>query len=143
MRTRSNLAEGEEAEVMMAPLIDCVFLLIIFFLVTSVMKKIEKELPMDLPDSAAAIKTPKESDLFIIGVDRAGQIHVHGEQVSLDTLHTKLREIAQQKEPRRIRIDGDRMTPFQNIVYVLDLCQFEGLKNIGVHTSDESGTPMR
>jgi biopolymer transport protein ExbD len=33
-----------------------------------------------------------------------------------------------------VRIDGDRRTPYQHIVHVLDLCQFEGLTQVSMHT---------
>ncbi len=131
---------SNDTEVQMAPLIDCVFLLIIFFLVATTMKKIDKELPVQLPDSGAAIEVSREDSLVIIGLDRAGGVYWGAEPVSHEVLHHKLREVANINKNQRIRIDGDRQTPFQSLVYVLDLCQFEGLNHVGIHTSaDRSG----
>jgi len=134
---RLDLEEGENPEVQMAPLIDCVFLLIIFFLVSTTMKKHEKELDLRLPESAAAIERPRPGDLFVIGIDRAGHYYIGSQPVGLQMLHDKLKEVAHENKHRRVRIAGDLATPFQHIVHVLDLCQFEGLQNVGIHTRDE------
>jgi biopolymer transport protein ExbD len=131
------------AEVQMAPLIDCVFLLLIFFLVATTLKKIEKELPLQLPDSAAAVKRRVEENLLIIGVDESGKLYLGAEAVSLDMLHRRLREAAARNPSQRVRVDGDRMTRFQDVVHILDLCQFEGLRNVGIHTRKEAERPGR
>ena len=52
-----QLSESDsDDEVQMAPLIDCVFLLLIFFLVATKLKKVEPEVPIELPVSGAAIE---------------------------------------------------------------------------------------
>jgi biopolymer transport protein ExbD len=49
-------------------------------------------------------------------------------------LHDVLKREAARDPQRRIRIDGDEQVPYQEIVHVLDLCQFEGFTNIALHT---------
>lgn len=132
MRVRYD--EDEAIEVQMAPLIDCVFLLLIFFLVATTLKKVEKELPVELPESQAAIQVQAREDLFTIGIDAAGQTYLKAEKVSLSMLRQHLQQAAARDKTQRVRIDVDRATPAQYIVHVLDLCQFEGLTNVGIHT---------
>jgi len=131
---RIDLSNDEPVEISMAPLIDCVFLLLIFFLVATTLKKIEKELPIELPQAAASLSTQVEDRMLIVGVDKMGAVYLNAERVSTETLHRRLKEAALANPNQRIRIDGDRSAPFQYIVRILDLCQFEGLKNVGVHT---------
>lgn len=131
---RLRYEEDEAIEVQMAPLIDCVFLLLIFFLVATTLKKIEKELPVELPESQAALEVQVQEDLFTIGLDAAGQTYIKAEKVSLSMLRQQLQQAAAQDKTQRVRIDTDRATPAQYIVHVLDLCQFEGLTNVGIHT---------
>lgn len=131
---RLRVEEDEPVEVAMAPLIDCVFLLLIFFLVATTLKKIEKELPIELPQSAASIDSRVEDTSLIIGVDKAGSIYVGSDRVTLSMLHDQLRSAAAINPQQRVRIDADRATPFENVVHILDLCQFEGLTNVGLHT---------
>ena len=134
---RIDLQDDEAVEVQMAPLIDCVFLLIIFFLVSTVMKKLERELPVDLPRPATRIsrEVKKDAEMLIIGIDRQGQFHLGANPVSLELLHATLRETAAQNPLKRVRIDGDRYAPFESAIHILELCQLEGLKNVGIHTA--------
>lgn len=136
---RIDLQDDETVDVQMAPLIDCVFLLIIFFLVSTVMKKLEKELPVDLPRPATQIsrEVKKEAEMLIIGVDRQGRFHLGSNPVGLEMLHSRLKETAATNPLKRIRIDGDRLAPFESVVHLLELCQLEGLKNVGIHTARE------
>jgi len=132
MRIRKQ--DDEVVEVQMAPLIDIVFLLLIFFLVATTMKKIEKELPLELPQSAAAIEQPQEEEMLILGVNKAGQKYLGSDPVGTETLHNRLREAAARDPRQRVRIDADRATPYENVVELIEFCQFEGLRNVGLHT---------
>ena len=134
---RTELDDAEEIEVQLAPLIDCVFLLLIFFLVATTLKEIRKELPIELPEASAAVAVATPVEPLVIAVDADGNLYLGSEPVGLEVLHSHVRTVAQQNPNRRVRIDGDRVTPFQHIVHVMDLCQFEGLTNIGVHIADE------
>ena len=131
-----EMDQQEEADVQMAPLIDCVFLLLIFFLVAATLKKAHKEVEIILPHSAAAEETKSKHDTLIIEITRDGTVHLEGEPVTQRLLHKRLREAATENPNRRVRIDADRRTAFQHIVHVLDLCQFENLNNVGVRTRD-------
>jgi biopolymer transport protein ExbD len=54
--------------------------------------------------------------------------------VSVQALHDRLRLEASHDPARPIRIDGDELARYQDIVHVLDLCQFEGFTRISLHT---------
>jgi biopolymer transport protein ExbD len=127
--------EGD-AGIQMAPLIDCVFLLLIFFLVTAALREEVIELVVDLPEAGAATKNTALEDTIVVSVTKDGAIHLQGKPVSVMTLHKELRKAAQ-KAGLRVRVDGDRAAAFSQIAYVLDLCAFEGLKNVGIRTRDK------
>ena len=129
-----NIEDDDGFDINMTPLIDTALILLTFFLVATTIKKIEKEMKVDLPASASAIEAPKEDPTLVIGVTRNGAVYLDGQPVTTEQLHSTLRQAATKDRARRVRIDGDRLTAFQDIVYVMDLCQFEGLQNIGVHT---------
>jgi len=131
---RVRLEDDEQVEVQMAPLIDCVFLLLIFFLVATTLKKIDKELPLDLPEAAAAVSKQVVDDMTIITIDRDGNIYLGLEPVGQGFLAGKLRELAAQDPNRRIRIDADRNAPIWAAVQILDICNFENLRNVGIKT---------
>jgi len=122
-------------EVQMTSLIDCVFLLLIFFLVSSQMKKLEKELPIVLPQASVTQKVKVSPDLTTVSVDKYGELYVNSIAVGAEGLRAKLREAARTNPDLRIRINGDVYAPFRSIVQVLDTCQGEGLTIVGINTA--------
>lgn len=136
---RIDLGDDEQPEIGLIALIDCIFFLLMFFMVATSFKQKEehrkdKELKVVLPRSAAALERAQAApDPLVIGVDRDGNVLLGTERVSTQALHDRLREEAARDPARPVRIDGDGRTPYQDIVHVLDLCQFEGLTNIAMH----------
>jgi biopolymer transport protein ExbD len=140
---RVKRPDDEPFEIMLIPMIDCMLVIIIFFLVATTLKSHEKELPLDLPEATAALDVQQPPDLFVIGVDKTGVPYLSTgdfiEAVDTERLHQRIREVAAATPNRRVRIDGDRETRFVDIIRVVDLCQFEGLKNVGLHTKSTPG----
>ena len=131
---RVRLEDEDDVQVQMAPLIDCVFLLLIFFLVATTLKKIERELPLELPDAAASVGKQLEDNMTIISVDRDGRLYLGSEPVGQGYLAEKLEELAAKDPNHRIRIDADRLAPIWVGVQLLDMCNFEDLHNVGIRT---------
>lgn len=135
---RIKRPDDEPFEIMLIPMIDVMLIIIIFFLVATTLKHFEKELPLELPEAAAALRQEQPPDLFIIGVDRAGVPYLSTgdfiEPVDTERLHQRLREVAAANPNQRVRIDADRAARFEDVVRIIDLCQFEGLRNVGLHT---------
>ena len=129
--------EEEHVEVQMTSLLDCVFLLLIFFLVSSQLKKVEKELPITLPDANLTHSVKATPDLITVSVDANGQLFVNSKPVGASGLRSALRDAAKENPDRRIRVNGDVFAPFRSIVQVLDTCQGEGLTVVGIHTATD------
>jgi biopolymer transport protein ExbD len=134
---RVRIEDDDAVEVQMAPLIDCVFLLISFFLVATTLKKLEKELPLQLPEAAAAVAKQVEDKMTVVSIDRDGNLYLGSEPVGQGYLGRRLHEVAGQDPQQRIRIDADRDAPMWAAVEVLDMCNFENLKNVGIRTKQE------
>ena len=139
MRVRKP--EDEPFEIMLIPMIDCMLVIIIFFLVATTLKNKQKELPLELPDASAALTVVQAPDVFVIGVDKSGKVLLGSdsfmEPVDNERLHRELRQVAQATPNRKVRIDADRNVRFEEVVRVVDLCTFEGLRNVGLHTRGE------
>jgi len=129
--------EEDEAEVSMSPLIDCVFLLLIFFLVSTMTKKENRDIDVLLPASASAAKVIPSDDFLVIGIDVEGAVFIDGEETTKTQLHLFLREISISNPSQYIRLDADETTPLHRVVEILDLCQFNHLPNVGIRTYDE------
>jgi biopolymer transport protein ExbD len=137
---RINLGDEEQPEIGLIALIDCIFFLLMFFMVATSFKqptdlKKQAELPVSLPISQVSLE-PSEAEAppLVIGVDQNGTLFLDGAPVSTQVLHGRLKQEAAANPGRRVRIDGDQLAKYQDIVHVLDLCQFERLTNISMHT---------
>lgn len=126
-----------DGEIPMTPLIDCVFLLLIFFLVSGMTKVKNKDIPIDLPASTSAEKMRPTDKQIVVGIDSSGAYYWEGEPCSTNYLHQSLREMGLTNPGQRIRIDMDRRVPFGRFVEVMDACQFHNLSNVGIRTYDD------
>jgi biopolymer transport protein ExbD len=133
MRVRTE--EDEDVSVQMAPLLDCMFLLLIFFLVATTLKKIVRELPIVLPESDAAIEAREEPDTLVLGVDRYGRFYANSVPADRKTL---LQEIARAKAARLlVRVDADRSARYSDVVEVIGLCRMRGVYDVKLHVRDD------
>lgn len=139
MRVRKP--EDESFEIMLIPMIDCMLVIIIFFLVATTLKNKQQELPVQLPDARTALTVVQPPDVFVIGVDKTGKVYLGNdnfmEPADNERLHRELRQLAQKDPQRKVRIDADRNVRFEEVARVMDLCAFEGLRNVGLHTRGE------
>ena len=127
----------EKLEIGMSSLIDCVFLLLIFFLVTTIAKKENRDIDIDLPVSTSSLDVPPDNDTMVIGVNKEKMLFYNGRPVTISELHQILLELSEENLDRRIRVDCDKAVAFSRVVEVLDLCSFRGLHNVAVRTYDE------
>ncbi len=128
--------EDGKPEVQLTSMMDCIFLMLIFFLVSSQLKKIEKEVPLTLPESDVAVSVKAEPDLLKVSVTEKGELYVGGKPVGPGGLRAALQEAAAEKPGRKVRLDGDVYAPFRAIVQVLEACRQEGLPVVGIHTAE-------
>lgn len=110
----------------MTPLIDCVFLLLVFFLVTSVFKQDKSVLKLLLPETTSEIKQEVSEGLFIELSEM--EMAVNGGVVNLETLRAKGAAIQNKKAPVALKID--KKTPYERVAQVLDVLQMEKIYNI-------------
>ena len=129
--------EEEHVEIQMTSMMDCIFLMLIFFLVSSQLKKVEKELPIELPRANTTRDVKSTPDLITVSVNKNGELFVNSKPVGDAGLKNALANAAKENPDRRIRINGDVFAPFRSIVQVLDTCQGEGLTVVGIHTATD------
>lgn len=118
----------------LAPMIDIVFLLLIFFIVTWQFSRSETELNVSVPTAEEGSELNRPKGEIIINVLSDGIIRVEGNTVDLGQLREKLAAIARQFENQPVRIRGDGKVEYQRIVEVIDTCQKAGIWNISFAT---------
>ena len=124
-------------EISMGSMTDIVFLLLIFFLVTTIAKKENRDIDIELPVSTSSLDVPPDNDTMVVGVNKEKMLFYNGRPVTISELHQILLELSEENQDRRIRVDCDKAVAFSRVVEVLDLCSFRGLHNVAVRTYDE------
>ena len=130
--------DHDDPDISMSPLIDCVFLLLIFFLVSSMTKVRNKDIPVELPVSEAAVRLRPSDRKSVIGLDAQGAFYWNGQPCTTNFLLEQLRGLCVTDPGRRIRIDMDRNAPFGRFAEVMDACQFYDLSNIGISANERT-----
>lgn len=126
MRIKRPARDGH-GEINLTPIIDMVFLLLIFFLTATKFADIERDVkirPPTVHDNRPITAIPQE---IVINIDPMGKIAIGGKEQSLDAVD-RLLEMAIKQNPRQsVVIRGDRNTIMQDAVDVLSLCEKHGI----------------
>ncbi|HUT40980.1 MAG TPA: biopolymer transporter ExbD [Gammaproteobacteria bacterium] len=133
-----NLQPGSEDEpdINLTPLIDVVFLLLIFFMVSTTFEH-QSRIQIELPE-ATADATAQEDDMLEILVDAQGRYFIGDQQVinsELKTLKTAIRKAVGTRGELPVTIRADANTPHQAVIRVLDATSQLGLTHISLATS--------
>jgi biopolymer transport protein ExbD len=110
----------------MTPIIDMVFLLLIFFLVATTYQQSERELAIALPEAEAAGPISTMLREIIINVDSQGAIIVGGQTMTLEELRMLIADAIRVNPDQKVSVRGDRDIAYGTIARVLDVCKAAG-----------------
>ncbi|MGD1916548.1 MAG: ExbD/TolR family protein [Phycisphaerales bacterium] len=110
----------------MTPIIDMVFLLLIFFLVATTYQQSERELAIALPEAEAAGPISTMLREIIININAQGEIIVGGQAISLEELRSLVADAVQVNPDQKVSVRGDKDLPYGTIARVLDVCKAAG-----------------
>jgi biopolymer transport protein TolR len=130
MWTKKGRSKGGALDV--TPLVDLVFLLIIFFLLSTTFR-VAPGIRIDLPE-AASQKIRTERKEIILTVDSSGSIYVNKDLVEPEVLSVRLAASALEDRNTTVLIKGDRNAGFGRMVDVLDRVKHAGLYRIAILT---------
>lgn len=123
--------ERESPEVIITPLIDVVFLLLIFFMVSTTFQR-DSELTIELPEATTEIVERRESPIEI-AVDVQGRYFVNGIQLvntQPKTLRQAMVDASDGRDEPQLVISADANTPVQAVITVMDVARQLGLVNL-------------
>ena len=126
---------GKKARIEMLPLIDIVFLLLVFFIYAMLSMAVHKALPVALPSSDTA-KIHKQMVLSIT-VDSEGAIHVDKDPVPLQSLAAILKEKAGKTESPGVLLFADKDLSYQDLFRVLDQITIGGIKQVSLQAETD------
>ncbi len=134
MRIRPKKQDVENVDV--SPLIDMVFILLIFFMVTTTFVK-DMKLDLNRPSAASASKS--DSKVVRVYIDNTGEVYVDNQPVQLWAIQSKLRDLLRTATEKSVLVISDETIPVETLIDVVDECRMSGAKDVAVSTSKEMG----
>ncbi len=122
-------------EINLTPLIDIVFNLLIFFLITTTFVQ-NPGIEVDLPKATQSAEQAND-DAVIVAVTEEGRLIYGGAAVSIDELREKLEEKRGEREDDTVIIQADAETPHGKVVEVMDLARQIGYRQLAIATEAE------
>jgi biopolymer transport protein ExbD len=129
-------SRADEPEVNLTPLIDVVFILLIFFMVSTTFQR-ESQIKIELPE-ASAEPMEERKELLEIVIDSQGHYFIDEQQVvnsELETLKAAIRKWLGQQTEVPVVIRADRQTPYESVVRAMDAISQLGLVQMSLATS--------
>lgn len=124
-------------DVDVSPILDMVFILLIFFMVSTTFVK---DMKIDLDRPGASSGNPAKSKAVRVYIDKSENIFVDGQQVRSWILQGKVRDMVRAGNADSILIVTDKQVSADKLVEVVDQCRLAGIKDIGVATQTEMGS---
>jgi biopolymer transport protein ExbD len=124
------------SDVDMSPLIDMVFILLIFFMVSSTFVK---DMKLDLERPGASSASRASSKVIRVYIDKTGETYVDGQPVKTWAIQGKLRDMMRASTEKSVLVVTDEGIAVQKLIDVVDQCRLSGAKDVAVATQKEVG----
>ena len=118
----------------MGPLMDIVFILLIFFVVTS---SFTRETGVDVTKPQAQSASQLEKENLLIAITREGTIHMNERQVDLASLQDILKQSLAKAPDREAVVIADKESETGVLVQVIDMCNLAGVKKVSIAAQAE------
>lgn len=122
--------QEEPDTIQMAPLIDIVFLTLVFFMTTAVYSTLESEIDIQLPTASAATQSERTQGEIYINLRENGEIVVNNKLMDLEELGQVLKRVAEYFPGGAVIIRGDNQAMLGRAIGILDLCKDADIQNV-------------
>jgi len=129
------------AGLQMTALMDVIFLLLCFFVTSSVFSQWETEISIALPTAKSATVPGRMPGEIILNVAKDGAVTVNAQTLSSDELSKRLARLARIYPGQPVVIRADRATPYEALVGVIDACRSADVWNFSLATKEDEAAP--
>ena len=128
---RKHATDEDDTEINITPMLDIVFIMLIFFIVTT---SFIKETGIEVKRPEAASGEAKSGDLILVGISTAGTIHMNGKRVDLSAVRPSVSQMRLKTPKAPVIVLADEAARASIIVRVLDECKLAGVEDISLST---------
>jgi len=130
-RFRGEPGEGEsETGIDISPLIDCIFILLLFFIVTTTFVE-ETGVEVDKPQAASSLQLEKTS--ILLAITAKGEVVYGGHEIGIGGVRALVKRLLE-KEPVPVIIQADQAVPSGVLVRVIDETKLGGASRVNLAT---------
>ena len=123
--------------VQMASLMDIVFLLLCFFVTSSVFSQWETEVSITLPTAKSATIPGRMPGEIILNLNADGQVSVNGQAITLEDITSRLARIAENFPGQPVVIRADKSCSYEKLMSLIDACRTANVWNFSLATEDD------
>ncbi len=124
--------QDEQPSLDLTPMIDVVFLLIIFFMVATKFSERERDIELELPEVASASALTSAPKQRVVTITQTGQVALDGVEVSLAGLTQRLAAARSEYPNMSVVIRGDAACAFQHVAATLAACKDANISDLGI-----------
>ncbi|VUD41889.1 Biopolymer transport protein ExbD [Thalassocella blandensis] len=129
-RLRQRLEQQHQHSIDMSPLLDVVFILLIFFIVTTVFVK-ETGVEVNKPQAISAQRL--EQTVILLGITAAGDVYYDGSNIGVAGVRATVEQLIRKQE-RPVVVQVDKTVPSELLVEVIDEAKLAGAKKVNIAT---------
>ena len=129
---------AEEPDLNLTPMVDIVFLLIIFFMVGTQFSELERSVDVHLPTASDVVPLTGAPDAKIVDVRPDGSIRYEKADVDLKQLQARLNAARENFAGQSVILRGDRKCEYQLIMDVITVCKRAGIASISLANKPEA-----
>jgi biopolymer transport protein ExbD len=122
----------------MTAMMDVVFLLLCFFVTSSVFSQWEYEVDLTLPSAKSGLSATRLPGEIILNVAQDGRVTVNGRVLQGETLNRLLAQVAGYLPDQPVTVRADASTSYADFMKVVDACRLAGISNISLATTEHS-----
>ena len=129
---RRTLGVKKEPTIMIIPMIDIVFFLLVFFMVGTLYMNTEKQIPLNLPSTSTS--TAKSIEPIIITLTTSHKLYIDNREISADNLSQEVQDIVRTTPRQAFVIRASKDVYYNEVIALLDMLKVNGAKYISVAT---------
>jgi len=125
----ANVQQEEESEINITPMLDVVFIMLIFFIVTATFVK-EAGIEVNRPDAATAVKQEKANILIAIGPNN--DVWIDRRKVDIRAVRPNIERLHAENPQGSVIIQADKESKTETLITVMDASRSAGVFNIAI-----------
>lgn len=134
MRKRATITEEDDSTINMTPMLDVVFIMLIFFIVTSSFIK-EAGIEVVKPEAETAIKKDRTS--LLIAINRANEVWIDRRPIDRSVVKPVIQKLYAENPKGAVVVQADRDSNSETVMFVIEAARDAGITDIAVAATED------